>query len=202
MLASGAITARQARETQALICRDERTRLVVALYDRHLSGDDDTTMMAINEISPPAGPWYAGFTPQAVRRWIIGRPSPWFAVNAAFKALLRRKGHDSGIVFRALACFRGRLTDNVSSLAPCKLADTPVRFEAQALRAVAARHAFIRRQNELSLQEFVLQNLEAVRPFDYGTVYQALACFRQVEKDLSDDEFSALCARPAPTRTG
>ncbi|KAJ3011357.1 hypothetical protein HKX48_006872 [Thoreauomyces humboldtii] len=71
MLASGAITPRQAREARAAICRDERTRLVVALYDRHLSGEDGSAMTAINDISPPQGKWYAGLTPQAARKWVI-----------------------------------------------------------------------------------------------------------------------------------
>ncbi|KAJ3023657.1 hypothetical protein HKX48_001881 [Thoreauomyces humboldtii] len=77
------------------------------------------------------------------------------------------------------------------------IADTPARFEIQALRAAAARHAFLRRQNTLSLKEFVCENLEAVRAYDKGTIFRVLASFRQVEKDLSHDEFSALCARPA-----
>ncbi|KAJ3023656.1 hypothetical protein HKX48_001880, partial [Thoreauomyces humboldtii] len=63
----------------------------------------------LNDISPPEGRWYAGFTPQAARKWVVGeaialvrgytRPEikRWLAgivasaaVDAVFKALLRR----------------------------------------------------------------------------------------------------------------
>ncbi|KAJ3002944.1 hypothetical protein HKX48_002019, partial [Thoreauomyces humboldtii] len=86
-------------------------------------------------------------------------------------------------VFRALACFRDRLTGNAGSLAPCcKLPDTPARYELQALKAVAARYAFNKREDRLSIKDFVLRNLEAVMAYDIATIFRVLASFRQVDR--------------------